>query len=81
VQPVPALLKANRLVAGLRLAFDRVGALETVVPMRGTEGSNLAPSSAASRANLSSGSDRRNPPIDGVKVGLAHAVLPPAVLS
>jgi hypothetical protein len=22
--PVPALLKANRLVAGLRLAFDRV---------------------------------------------------------
>jgi hypothetical protein len=28
-----------------------------------------------------SGSDRRNPPINGVKVGLAHAVLPPAVLS
>ena len=28
----------------------------------------------------SSGSDRRNPPINGVKVGLAHAVLPPAVL-
>src|SRR6202047_5038557 len=26
-----------------------------------------------------SGSDRRNPPINGVKVGLAHAVLPPAV--
>jgi hypothetical protein len=28
-----------------------------------------------------SGSGRRNPPINGVKVGLAHAVLPPAVLS
>jgi ectoine hydroxylase-related dioxygenase (phytanoyl-CoA dioxygenase family) len=26
-----------------------------------------------------SGSDRRNPPINGVKVGLAHAVLPPVV--
>jgi hypothetical protein len=28
-----------------------------------------------------SGSGRRNPSINGVKVGLAHAVLPPAVLS
>jgi non-heme Fe2+,alpha-ketoglutarate-dependent halogenase len=26
-----------------------------------------------------SGSDRRNPPINGVKVALAHAVLPPVV--
>jgi hypothetical protein len=30
------------------------GALETVVPMRATEGSNLAPSSSESRANLTS---------------------------
>ena len=37
------------------------GALETVVPMRGTEGSNLAPSSGESRAHLprsASGSSR-----------------------